>query len=186
MTNNFCPNCGAQMVNRGTGSQNFCPSCGARMANKYDAAPAETFNLITAYKSMFKKYAKFNGRSRRSEYWFATLANFLVIMIAYMLMIPAIVESANTGYMSDGMAVFMALVALAIFGYSIAVMIPGLAMGVRRLHDVGKSGWFMLLGLIPYIGGIILFVFMVQDSQPGANQYGTNPKEGIIPSNIIL
>ena len=70
MNNNFCPNCGAQLVNRGTGTQNFCPSCGTRMTTNYDNAPAETFNMKSAYKSMFKKYAKFNGRSRRSEYWY--------------------------------------------------------------------------------------------------------------------
>lgn len=182
MNNNFCPNCGAQLTNRGTGTQNFCPSCGTRMTTNYDNAPAETFTMISAYKSMFKKYAKFTGRSRRSEYWYATLANSLIIFILYLLI--GIVAAANADYMSDGAAVFLSLIALAVFGYSFAVLIPGLAMAVRRLHDTGKSGWFMLLSLIPYIGGIILFVFMVQDSQPGANQYGTNPKEGLVVSQV--
>lgn len=186
MTNNFCPNCGAQMTNRGTGPHNFCPSCGARIANKFDAAPAEAFNLVTAYKSMFKKYAQFNGRSRRSEYWYATLANSLISAIAYLFMLPAISEAANQGYVSDGKAILAGIAAIAVIGYAVAVIIPTLAMSVRRLHDVGKSGWFMLLAFIPYIGAIILFVFMVLDSQPGANQYGTNPKEEIPPSNTIL
>lgn len=57
-----------------------------------------------------------------------------------------------------------------------AVFIPSLAVGVRRLHDTGKSGWFLLIGLIPLVGGIILFVFTVQDSAAGDNQYGPNPK----------
>lgn len=182
MNNNFCPNCGAQLTNRGTGTQNFCPACGTRMTTNYDNAPAETFTMKSAYKSMFKKYAKFNGRSRRSEYWYATLANSLIIFAMYLLI--GIIAVANGDYMSDGAAIFLSLIALAVFGYSFAVMIPGLAMAVRRLHDTGRSGWFMLLSLIPYIGGIILFVFMVQDSQPGANQYGTNPKEGIVVSQV--
>lgn len=182
MNSNFCPNCGAQLTNRGSGTQNFCPACGTRMAINYDSAPPETFNMKSAYKSMFKKYAKFNGRSRRSEYWYATLANSLIILAMVLLMV--IIAATNESNMSDGAAVFLSIISLALFGYSFAVMIPGMAMGVRRLHDTGRSGWFMLLSLIPYIGGIILFIFMVQDSQPEANQYGTNPKEGMVVSQV--
>ena len=70
----------------------------------------------------------------------------------------------------------MIVFGLLIFVYAVAVFVPSLAMSVRRLHDTGRSGWFLLLNLIPYIGGIIVFVFSVLDSQPGANQYGPNPK----------
>src|ERR687885_610071 len=60
--------------------------------------------------------------------------------------------------------------------YSLAVLIPSIAVTVRRLHDTGRTGWWILIGLIPFIGGIILLIFMVLDSEPGTNQYGPNPK----------
>lgn len=182
MNNNFCPNCGAQLTNRGTGSQNFCPGCGTRITANYENSPAQTFNMMSAYKSMFKKYSQFNGRSRRSEYWYATLLNSLICFAAWLIIVIASIS--NDGYISDGTGIFIGFVGI-IFGiYGIAVIIPGLAMAVRRLHDTGRSGWFMLIGLIPYIGAIILLIFMCQDSQPGANKYGTNPKEGIAVSKI--
>jgi uncharacterized membrane protein YhaH (DUF805 family) len=65
--------------------------------------------------------------------------------------------------------------------YSLAVLIPSLAVTVRRLHDTGRTGWWILIGLIPVIGGIVLLIFMVLDSEPGANQYGPNPKVGLFP-----
>ena len=64
--------------------------------------------------------------------------------------------------------------------YSLAVLIPGLAVGVRRLHDTGRSGWWLLLALIPIIGAIILIVYFAQDSQPESNEYGPNPKTGAV------
>ncbi len=63
--------------------------------------------------------------------------------------------------------------------YGLAALIPGIAVGVRRLHDTERTGWWMLIGLIPVIGTIILIVFFAQDSKPGANKYGPNPKEGM-------
>jgi len=62
------------------------------------------------------------------------------------------------------------------FIYSLLVLVPGLAVAVRRLHDIGKSGWMLLIGLIPIVGGIILLIWAASDSQPGDNQYGPNPK----------
>ncbi len=63
--------------------------------------------------------------------------------------------------------------------YSLAVLVPSIAVTVRRLHDTGRSGWWILIGLIPIVGTIILIVFLVQDSKPGSNEYGPNPKEGM-------
>lgn len=60
--------------------------------------------------------------------------------------------------------------------YMLAVLVPGIAVGVRRLHDTGRSGWWLLIALVPLLGAIVLLVFLVQDSQPGENQYGPNPK----------
>lgn len=61
--------------------------------------------------------------------------------------------------------------------YSLAVLIPGIAVSVRRLHDTERSGWWLLIGLVPLIGAIVLLVFMVQDSKAGSNRFGENPKE---------
>jgi uncharacterized membrane protein YhaH (DUF805 family) len=114
---------------------------------------------------VLKKYAVFAGRSQRSEYWFFVLFYFLIAIVL------SIADSA-AGLMSleAGIGLFSGLFMLAMF-------IPSLAVGVRRLHDIGRTGWWILIGLIPLIGWIVLLVFAVQDSQPGTNEYGPNPKE---------
>ena len=110
-------------------------------------------------------YADFNGRARRSEYWYFVLFNFIVsILIGLLLGVIA------------GVLNVPALVYLA-YLWSLAVFIPSLAVSVRRLHDIGRSGWWLLLSLIPLVGAIILIIWYCTDSQPGANQYGPNPKE---------
>lgn len=110
-------------------------------------------------------YADFTGRARRSEYWYFVLFNFIVSIliglslgvIAGLLNVPALVYLVHL--------------------WSLAVFIPSLAVSVRRLHDIGRSGWWLLLSLIPLVGAIILIIWHCTDSQPGANQYGPNPKE---------
>jgi uncharacterized membrane protein YhaH (DUF805 family) len=114
------------------------------------------------YVGVLKKYAVFEGRATRSEFWYFVLFNF-IISIAI-----GIVESALLGGSS-----FLGLI------YSLAVLIPGIAVGARRLHDIGKSGWWMLIGLVPLVGWIILIVFYATDSQGGANMYGPDPKENV-------
>jgi uncharacterized membrane protein YhaH (DUF805 family) len=105
------------------------------------------------------KYADFNGRARRSEYWYFALFNILCI-------IPVALISSLLGS-------FGAI--LIVLAY-IAILVPSIAVLVRRLHDVGKSGWFYFIALIPLIGGIWLLVLLCTDSNPGANEYGPNPK----------
>ena len=116
------------------------------------------------YLKVLKQYGDFSGRARRKEYWMYVLFNAIFAFIAMML--DNILGTAGpTGY---GI----------IYGiYVIAVFIPGLAVAVRRLHDVGKSGWMFLILLIPLIGVIWLTVLLVTDSNPGDNEYGSNPKE---------
>ena len=110
-------------------------------------------------------YADFTGRARRSEYWYFVLFNFIVsILIGLSLGVIA------------GLLNVPALVYLA-YLWSLAVFIPSLAVSVRRLHDIGRSGWWLFLSLIPLVGAIILIIWYCTDSQPGANQYGPNPKE---------
>jgi len=116
------------------------------------------------YLAVLKKYAVFTGRAQRKEYWMFFLFN---IIIAILLGIIEVV----IGISPDADESILANI------YSLAILLPSLAVSVRRLHDIGRSGWWILIGLIPLIGVIVLFVFAVQDGQTGPNQYGPNPKE---------
>lgn len=121
--------------------------------------------MINWYKKVvLENYANFSGRARRSEYWYYTLMNLIFVIIA---MILDKVLGINFDPLPYG-----PIYAL----YALAVLVPGLAVAVRRLHDVGKSGWFMLIALVPLIGGIWLLVLFCTDSEAGDNQYGPNPK----------
>lgn len=111
-----------------------------------------------AVRSALTQYVTFSGRARRSEYWFFALFNFLVLMVASFIDRAIGLNSALYGVVA------------------LALLLPGLAIGARRLHDTNRSGWFLLLGLIPFVGAIVLIVFFVQDSQAGSNQYGPSPK----------
>jgi uncharacterized membrane protein YhaH (DUF805 family) len=124
------------------------------------------------YLAVLKNYAGFSGRARRKEYWMFVLFNFIFLIIA---MIIDNDLKTTVGGLPYGL--FYSL-------YAIAVLIPGLAVAVRRLHDVGKSGWMILIALIPIIGAIWLLVLMVTDSNPGENEYGANPKD--IQTNKLL
>jgi uncharacterized membrane protein YhaH (DUF805 family) len=112
-----------------------------------------------AIQAVVGKYADFTGRARRSEYWYWTLA----VLIAYVvcLVFLAIVKPL-------GLVLIIVLV--------LGVIVPGLAVSVRRLHDTGRSGWWLLISLVPLVGGIVLLVFQCQDSQPAPNVYGPSPK----------
>ena len=117
------------------------------------------------YTEVLKKYAVFQGRARRQEFWMFFLFNTMFSLLA------AVVDNIiGTRYQDMWYGIFYTL-------YSLAMLIPSLAVEIRRLHDVGKSGWWLFISLIPLIGAIWLFVLLVTDSQPGENQYGPNPKE---------
>jgi uncharacterized membrane protein YhaH (DUF805 family) len=104
----------------------------------------------------FRKYVGFSGRSSRAAYWWWFLFQIIVLIVAYAI-------SAAIGSL-----IIYYLAALALF-------LPSLAVGVRRLHDTGKTGWWILIGIIPFIGAIVLLVFYLQPSDPGPNQYGQAP-----------
>jgi uncharacterized membrane protein YhaH (DUF805 family) len=117
------------------------------------------------YLEVLKKYAVFNGRARRKEYWYFLLFNIIVSIVL------AVIDDVTGSFSPEaGMGLLGGI-------YSLAVLIPSIAVSVRRLHDTERSGWWLLIGLIPLIGAIVLIVFMVQDSKPGQNQYGANPKD---------
>ncbi len=114
------------------------------------------------YLKVLKQYADFEGRARREEYWMFLLFNIIFGGVAFaidMILMKTI-----------GFSIMLYAI------YSLALLIPGIAVTVRRLHDVGKSGWWIFIGLIPLIGGIWLIVLEVTDSVPGENEYGPNPK----------
>ena len=117
------------------------------------------------YLKALNQYADFNGRARRKEYWMFFLFNMIFAALASL-----IDYSAGTVNYESGSGVFQGI-------YSLVVLIPGLAVTVRRLHDVGKSGWMLLLALIPLIGAIWLLVLFATNSKEGANKWGENPKE---------
>jgi uncharacterized membrane protein YhaH (DUF805 family) len=109
---------------------------------------------------VFERYAVFEGRAGRAEYWWFFLANLIISFV-----LQALAGASD------------ALLILAVV-YSLAVLIPGLAVAVRRLHDTNKSGWWILISLVPFVGVIVLIVFLATDGDQGANQYG-NPDPGL-------
>ena len=123
------------------------------------------------FSMVMNKCAHFDGRSRRKEFWIFELVNILLMLALFV-----------GGYAAFGTNVHPDGVQAALYFpfalYVLVSILPSLSVTVRRLHDTGKSGWMILLCLIPIIGGIIVFVFLVLDSDPGPNQYGPNPKLG--------
>lgn len=117
---------------------------------------------IEWYKTVLSRFAEFEGRAGRREFWMFVLVNFIVSVAL------SIVEGI----------LHLQIGALGILStlYMLAVLVPALAVSVRRMHDIGKSGLFLLVGLIPIAGAIWLIVLYAQEGEHGANQYGPDPK----------
>lgn len=113
------------------------------------------------YLEVLKKYAVFSGRARRKEYWMFFLFNLIIALVL------GFIEG-----LAGGPGVIGSL-------YSLAVLIPGIAVSVRRLHDTDRSGWWLLIAFVPLIGFIVLLLFMVQEGQTRENEYGSDPKNVI-------
>ncbi len=111
-----------------------------------------------------EKYAVFNGRSRRSEYWYFVL--FYVVIAIGLSLIERMFGMGS----SSGFGLLSTI-------WFLAMLIPSISVGVRRLHDTDRTGWWLLISFVPLIGAIVLIVFLVMDSQPGNNRFGANPKE---------
>lgn len=160
----FCWKCGEMMAD----NAKFCPVCGApQQAKQQNAAPAVNprndsyqstaadkgkVGFMEAVKLFFKNYTNFSGRSRRSEYWWFCLFNMIVSFLLNLIL-------------SDIAGL-----------WTLVILVPTLSLVVRRLHDIGKSGWWYLIALIPLVGGIILLVWFCKDSDPQTNQWGPSPK----------
>ena len=115
------------------------------------------------YLEVLRKYAVFSGRARRKEYWFFVLFNAIFAIAAMVLDNILGLAIEDVGY-----GPFYIL-------YALATIVPGLAVSVRRLHDIGKSGWYILLLLIPCVGALILLIFDLTPGDPGDNEYGPDP-----------
>ena len=183
----FCSQCGNQVNAR------YCTACGAESVVHEAASPVLAGPPVSSgtkgspfgeagyprpsrtnwYFEVLKKYAVFGGRARRREYWYFFLFNFLVGMVIAMIVgFAAGLYGASTGTSVDDSTVE------GIYDlYFLATLLPYLAVSVRRLHDTNRSGWWLLITFVPFIGGLILLFWFVEDSQPGPNRFGPNPKE---------
>ena len=118
-----------------------------------------------AISSVFKNYANFNGRARRSEFWFFALFNLIIYLAASVI-----------NYLIAGGSDTTSIIGIIYLLYSLATILPSLAVSWRRLHDIGKSGAYILFILIPLVGWIFLLAWFVKDSDMGENRFGPNPK----------
>ncbi|MCC0090486.1 DUF805 domain-containing protein [Aeromonas veronii] len=119
------------------------------------------------YISVLKQYAVFSGRARRTEYWMFVLCNVIVMLL--LGMVDKLIGGDKELISSI---------------YSLAVLLPSLAVAARRLHDTDRSAWWLLLGLIPIIGTLVLIYFMVCNGQQGPNRFGDDPK--VAPSQGFI
>ncbi len=122
------------------------------------------------YFDVLKKYVVFSGRATRKEYWMFFLFNVIV----------SIVLSLVDTFLGTHIVIQI---------YTLAILLPSLTVLSRRLHDTGRSAWWILIGLVPFIGGFVLIIFAILDSQTGTNKYGDNPKGNTYVSqkaNVVL
>jgi uncharacterized membrane protein YhaH (DUF805 family) len=116
-------------------------------------------DFMTSVRTCLNKYAVFSGRARRSEYWWFVLFNLVVNIV--LSLVDLVIFGSGSSVLS------------LIFG--LAVLIPGIAVSVRRLHDLGKSGWWLLIALVPLIGAVLLIWWFSQAGTSGDNEYGPDP-----------
>ena len=141
---------------------------------EFSPRPQQMMGFMDALTTVFRnKYATFSGRASRSEYWWSYLG---IAVISMVLQIIGIVGGLALGSVNEGLG---ALFGLAAFAGLLALLIPSLSVNVRRLHDTGKSGWMLLILLIPCIGFILWLVWMIEDGHAHANAYGP------VPTNLM-
>lgn len=129
---------------------------------------------VQAVRTVLRKYAVFSGRASRSEYWWFALFNVIVAIAT--LAIDVIFFGTGESTTTGTSAAFQANAGPATLVSSLVLLLPSLGVAVRRLHDTDRRGWWILLGLIPLIGAIVLIVFYALDSTPGHNRFGPDPK----------
>jgi uncharacterized membrane protein YhaH (DUF805 family) len=117
------------------------------------------------YTDVIKKYAEFSGRARRKEYWMFVLFNAIIAIVLSLIDLAIGLKFGP----NDSFGVLSGI-------YSLAVLVPSLAVSWRRLHDTDRSGWWYLINLVPCVGWIVFLVFTIMEGTPGDNQYGPDPK----------
>ena len=141
---------------------------------EFSPRPQQMMGFMDALTTVLRnKYGTFSGRASRSEYWWSYLG---IAVISMVLQIIGIVGGLALGSVNEGLGALFGLVA---FAGLLALLIPSLAVNVRRLHDTGKSGWMLLILLIPCIGFILWLVWMIEDGQPHVNAYGAVPTNSL-------
>lgn len=126
--------------------------------------------FLESVRSFWDNYSNFKGRARRSEYWFISLFLFATNLAAAGIDL-ALMQGNVDRFIANGGGGIIGLV------WILATILPALTVLFRRLHDIGKSGWWSLIGFLPIIGTIVLVVFTARDSQRAENKYGTSPKQ---------
>jgi len=131
-----------------------------------------------------RRYADFSGRSRRKEYWMFALGIFLIAVIPVTLLYIVALAAAFGSAGGAGGGILVTLLSLVILLLSLALIVPAIAVQVRRFHDQDKSGWFVLINFVPYVGGLVVLVFMCLEGTRGPNRFGPDPKAGEV-SDVI-
>ena len=121
--------------------------------------------MLKWYYEVLKNYTVFSGRASRKEFWYFTLFNAIITIVL------GVLDLVTGSYLTESGIWFLS------GGYALALLMPSIAVSIRRLHDTDRSGWWVIFSLVPIIGIIVFYVFMAQDSKPGENQYGLNPRE---------
>lgn len=123
---------------------------------------------MNEYLTVLKEhYSDFEGRARRREYWMFQLVHIMIVLVLYLSILVA--ETLESPIVMIGW--------VSLFVYVFMTFVPQIAVLARRFHDIGRTGWMQLLGMIPYVGALIVLCFLVTDSQPGSNHWGPNPKK---------
>ena len=129
------------------------------------------------YIQVLQKYAVFDGRARRKEYWMFFIINTIIFIIYILILVFAYALIVAVGRDVENVTPFYLVVAFGII-YYLGTFIPGIAVSARRLHDTDRSGWWILVGyVLPFIGGIVLLFFFTLKGKEGENKYGPDPKE---------
>jgi len=115
------------------------------------------------YIDVIKKYAVFDGRAQRQEFWMFFLINLIISTVINVIDLNLLGTNGIIGLV-----------------YTLAVLLPSIALSIRRLHDTGRNGWWLLVLFVPFIGAIVFLVFACQDSEPNENDYGLNPKADVV------
>lgn len=126
-------------------------------------------NMSTAVRAVLSSYATFTGRASRSEYWWWVLSVFIIMLILGLVDAFLVAPLLGFGAGDENAGQPLSLIV------SLAILIPNIAVGIRRLHDTGRTGWWLLIGLVPVVGFLVLLYFFVQPSDEGENQHGYKP-----------